>query len=570
MPALNWIGKEAVVNHHQHLPFNLLVDVPELSCGDPGSGNLIVEGDNLIALKALLPYYCGQIKCIYIDPPYNTGNENWVYNDNVNSPLIREWLGKVVGGEGETLDRHDRWLCMMYPRLALLSQFLAPDGVMFVSIDDVELPFLRILMDELFPHSKAKNRLACFVWETSGNFDNQAKVKNAHEYILAYSRRFEEFPAPPVIDMSIRKSSKLFRPEIRNTIVKNGPKNPVSRVVLPVAFPADFDDGCIASRADKWPHYDTDVVVVDWKLAKAAIAESGWSSKQILEEFIASGFSPVRDTKGQETRFVISRTGAIEAIKTRTKSQSHVISVIREAGTTQSTSEDLLDMGITFEFPKPKELVSYLVSMVADKSAIVLDSFAGTGTTAHAVLELNSRDGGNRRFILVQLRHENEEQRDSGYNLCEQLTAKRVRAAIQGYRRIKGEQVAGLGGGFRYCRLGEPLFDEGGNIRETVSFADLARHVYFTETGEPLPQEKVLNGPFLGACRGIGIYLLYNGILGDKRANGGNVLTRAVLAQLPPYEGQKVVYCAGCLLGRERLQEERIVVRQIPYEIKVS
>ena len=570
MPALNWIGKEAVVNHHQRVPFNLLVDVPELSCGDPGSGNLIVEGDNLIALKALLPYYSGQIKCIYIDPPYNTGNENWVYNDNVNSPLIREWLGKVVGGEGETLDRHDRWLCMMYPRLALLSQFLAPDGVMFVSIDDVELPFLRILMDELFPHSQAKNRLACFVWETSGNFDNQAKVKNAHEYILAYSRRFEEFPAPPVIDMSIGKSSKLFRPEIRNTIVKNGPKNPVSRIVLPVGFPADFNDGRIASRADKWPHYDTNIVIVDWKLAEAVIAESGWSSKQILEEFIASGFSPVGDTKGQETRFVISRTGAIEAIKTRTKSQSHVISVIREVGTTQSTSEKLLDMGITFAFPKPIELISYLVSMIADKSAIVLDSFAGTGTTAHAVLELNSRDGGNRRFILVQLRHENEEQRDSGYNLCEQLTAKRVRAAVQGYSKIKGGQVAGLGGGFRYCQLGEPLFDEDGNIRETVSFADLARHVYFTETGQPLPQEKVLNSPFLGACRGVGIYLLYNGILGDKRANGGNVLTRAVLAQLPPYEGQKVIYCAGCLLGRERLHEERVIVRQIPYEIKVS
>src|SRR3989338_10282620 len=138
LPTLNWIGKEAVVNHHQLVPFHLLKDVPELACGNPGEGNLIVQGDNLVALKALLPYYAGQVKCIYIDPPYNTGNESWVYNDNVSSPLIREWLGKVVGKEGETLDRHDRWLCMMYPRLVLLRQFLREDGVILVSLDDVE------------------------------------------------------------------------------------------------------------------------------------------------------------------------------------------------------------------------------------------------------------------------------------------------------------------------------------------------------------------------------------------------------------------------------------------------
>ena len=138
LPTLNWIGKEAVVNHHQQVPFHLLKDVPELSCGEPGSGNLIVQGDNLVALKALLPYYAGQVKCIYIDPPYNTGNEGWVYNDNVNSPEIREWLGKTVGKEGEDLSRHDKWLCMMYPRLALLREFLWQDGAIFISIDDNE------------------------------------------------------------------------------------------------------------------------------------------------------------------------------------------------------------------------------------------------------------------------------------------------------------------------------------------------------------------------------------------------------------------------------------------------
>ena len=458
----------------------------------------------------------------------------------------------------------------MYPRLQLLKQFLAPDGVMFVSIDDIELPFLRILMDDLFPHPQAKNRLACFVWETDGNFDNQAKVKNAHEYILAYSKCFEEFPAPPVIDLSVGKNSKLFRAEIRNTIVKNGPKNPVSPIVLPAGFPADFQEGCVPGRTDKWPHYDRDLVIRDGKVTKSITAESGWSSKSICEEFIASGFHPVLDSKGQKTRFVLTATGAIEAIKMRSESQSHVISVIREVGSTQNTSELLADMGIKFTFPKPVGLIAYLVSMIADKSALVLDSFAGSGTTAHAVLQLNKQDGGNRRFILVQLPYESEEQKDGGFNLCDQLTAKRVRAVAQGYANSKSERVEGLGGGFRYCELGEPLFDEGGKIRETVSFGDLARHVYFTETGEPLPRERVTKSPFIGECRGVGIYLLFNGILGDKSVQGGNVLTRSVLAKLPKFDGQKVIYCAGCLLGKDRLQAERILIRQTPYEIKVS
>lgn len=172
MPTLNWIGKEAVVNHHQQVPFHLLKDVPDLACGDPGSGNLIVQGDNLIALKALLPYYAGQVKCIYIDPPYNTGNENWVYNDNVNSPILREWLGKVVGGEGETLDRHDRWLCMMYPRLSLLQHFMREDGVVIVSIDDFESYRLRCLMDEVFGSS---NFIAQLVWDKTRK--NDAKLE---------------------------------------------------------------------------------------------------------------------------------------------------------------------------------------------------------------------------------------------------------------------------------------------------------------------------------------------------------------------------------------------------------
>jgi adenine-specific DNA-methyltransferase len=161
MPTLDWIGKDAVLRHHEDVPFHLLQDVPALSCGED-RGNLIVEGDNLLALKALLPHYAGQVKCIYIDPPYNTGNEGWVYNDNVNSPEMKQWLGKVVGKEAEDLSRHDKWLCMMYPRLVLLKKFLRHDGAIFVSIDDNEVASLRMLMDEVF---EARNFVATVLWQ---------------------------------------------------------------------------------------------------------------------------------------------------------------------------------------------------------------------------------------------------------------------------------------------------------------------------------------------------------------------------------------------------------------------
>ena len=404
MPRLEWDGKKAVENYHLQVPYHVLSEEAELSAGgEAGAGNLLVQGDNLVALKALLPYYRGQVKCIYIDPPYNTGNEGWVYNDNVNSPVIREWLGKAVGKEAEDFSRHDKWLCMMYPRLKLAREFLAKDGVLFVSIDDTELPHLRIILDEFFPHAEAKNRLACFAWQTEGNFDNQAKIKISHEYVLAYSRSFEDFPAPAVIDLAVSKSSKLYRSAIRNTIVKNGPKNPVSELRLPVGFPASVEHCMIPARADKWPHYDRDICIKDYKLQDEVVARSGWSSKEIAQDFISVNFRPVLDSKGQQTTFVITHTGAIEAIKERSENQSHVVSVLRGAGSTQQASQHLSEMGIEFDYPKPISLIMYLLAMVRDKSSIVLDFFAGSGTTGNAVLQLNRDDGGNRKFILVEM-----------------------------------------------------------------------------------------------------------------------------------------------------------------------
>ena len=174
------------MNHHHAVPFQLLRDVPSLASGEPGSGNLIVQGDNLTALKALLPYYAGQVKCIYIDPPYNTGNEGWAYNDNVNSPEIRRWIGQVVGKEGETLDRHDRWLSMMYPRLALLRQFLREDGLLFVSIGTDEVGHLGVLMDEVLGRS---NRVAVAAWETAYTANQTAKhISETTDFVYIFAK----------------------------------------------------------------------------------------------------------------------------------------------------------------------------------------------------------------------------------------------------------------------------------------------------------------------------------------------------------------------------------------------
>ena len=185
MAHLTWIGKDAVVRHHREVPFRLLKADRSLSHGDPESGNLLVQGDNLVALKALLPYYAEQVKCIYIDPPYNTGNEKWVYNDNVNSPEIKRWLGDVVGREAEDLTRHDKWLCMIYPRLQVLRDFLRPDGAIFVSIDDNEVTALKMVMDEVFG---PRNFIGILTWQKRVSPANDALYFSSdHEYIVVYA-----------------------------------------------------------------------------------------------------------------------------------------------------------------------------------------------------------------------------------------------------------------------------------------------------------------------------------------------------------------------------------------------
>jgi len=554
MPTLNWIGKEAVINHHRQVPYHLLRCDNSLSVGEPDSGNLLVEGDNLLALKALLPYYAGQVKCIYIDPPYNTGNEKWIYNDNVNSSEMRKWLGKVVGGELEDLSRHDKWLCMMYPRLVLLKDFLREDGVIFISIDDNEVHNLRAILQEVDGLSFA----GTIVWERKRKGSHLSrKLTKKTEYIIICSKQSRD----------VELVGEPVGPDEDFPLIKRTNSVKTLRIPADKLGATKLKEGTYAAgrygRGNTAVELVEPVQVKDGKFLTSVIlrGRSIWTQENLDAELEAGGKC-----------FLRTKNFSLRAIKAAENQGYKGLSSLltKEYGTNEDASTELAaifdtEVNAVFQYSKPTKLVQTLIwaATFDMKDAMVLDSFAGSGTTGQAVLNLNKSDGGNRRFILVEMEQE----------VCRDITAKRLRRVIEGYEKTNGERaekIEGLGGGFRYCSLDKPLFDETGKIGETVKFADLAAHVFFTETGMPIPKRTNGTSPFLGSAKGTGYYLLFNGILGDKTPDGGNVLTGKVLADLPKHKGPKVIFGEGCRLGDAKLRREGITFKQLPYEIKVS
>ncbi|MBG7611051.1 site-specific DNA-methyltransferase [Polaribacter sp. BAL334] len=547
MPTLHWIGKEKVVSHHQDVPYKILdhkygfTDKGEQK-EETKSGNKIIKGDNLEALKSLLPEYEGKVKCIYIDPPYNTGKESWVYNDNVNHPKIKKWLGEVVGKEGDDFTRHDKWLCMMYPRLKLLHKLLSEDGIIFISIDDNEYHNLKYICDIIFSKN---NFITNFTWRTDGNFDNQAKIKINHEYILCYSKNSELFEYPEIIDPNITEDSKLYKTEIKNTIVKNGPKNPISEVVIPVGFPCDIKNGIIKARTNSWPHYQSDAIIKNNKLTNEVIVKSGWSSKGIFEKFIKGKFKTVKDSKNQETSFTISKTGAIESIKSRKKA-SHVVSSLFNMGSTQNMSSALKKMGVDFDYPKSLTLIEYLISIVNGDNFIVLDSFAGSGTTAHAVLNLNKKDDRNRKFISIEM-----------MDYVETITSMRVQKVIKGY-----SDILGTGGEFDFYELGKPIFKDDENLNEEVGEDKIRNYIYYTETKQPLIRPQSKEAKFLlDNYQDTGYYFYYEkDILTTLDNNSLNIISEL--------QEQYIIYADICLLDEAYMLNKNIIFKKIPRDIK--
>lgn len=533
MPTLDWIGKKAVVGHHKQVPFHLLKCNKELSVGEPGSGNLLVQGDNLVALKALLPYYAGKVKCIVIDPPYNTGEQGWAYNDSVNSFEMKNWLGKVVGNETEDLTRHDKWLCMMYPRMQLLVQFLRSDGFLFVCLDDVEIARFRLMMEEILP---LKNYISTLIWKSRRNLDNRSlhNVSSDHEYVVAYrmgdnafrgqEKDMEKYSNPDddprgpwMSDNLVGLATKDRRPNLHYDLI-----NPVTGDIYPC-----HQKGWRYSQETMGQKIKENRIL--WPASKAGRPRHKKFAADLQSEF--AGFSSFID-----------------------------------CGNTNEGTEEVSRImgGEQFIFPKPRTLIQILLQQSTSGNDLILDSFGGTGTTAHAVIAQNVIDGGNRRFILVEMDE----------NICKSVTSERLKRVISGYGYInnsgKDIKVEGIESGFRFCELGETLFDADGQIRSSVTFKDLAHHVFFIATGEPLPKATKSKTPFLGASNGVAVYLLYNGILEDKAVKGGNVLTREILDSLAPHEGTRIIYGNGCRISPARLKRENIIFRQVPYEVRVS
>jgi adenine-specific DNA-methyltransferase len=408
MPTLHWIGKEKVVKHHHEVPFKTLrreytFTAPE---GTPpnSTGNRIIHGDNLEALKALLPEFEGRVKCIYIDPPYNTGNEGWVYNDNVNEPRILKWLGQVVGKEGEDLSRHDKWLCMMYPRLKLLHRMLTYDGLMLISIDDYEYHFLRTIMDEI---CGAQRWIGTLIWKRRQATDSRNKngVSADHEYVLVYGKGDSSRFVGQAKDLT-----KYTNPD-------NDPRGP---------WMSDNLTGLAGPQERPNLHYD--VVNPDNGKKYPPHPTRGWIyGKDRMEALIQDGrlLWPKSDSgRPRLKRFIFDS-------KSETTGFSTLLNAAANIEGTKILNEMLGEK--VFAFPKPPGFVDQLIQQVSNKDSIILDSFAGSGTTAHAVLKLNAEDGGNRRFILVEM-----------LDYAETITAERVRRVIGGYG--EGEKtVAGLG-----------------------------------------------------------------------------------------------------------------------------
>lgn len=598
MPVLNWIGKEAVVKHHKEVPFRLLEPVPDLSCGVADSGNLIVQGDNLHALKALLPRYAGQVKCIYIDPPYNTGNEGWAYNDNVNSPEIRKWLGEVVGKEGETLDRHDRWLCMMYPRLLLLKQFLRDDGAIFISIDDNEVASLRLLMDEIFG---SKNFVATIAWQKIYTIKNSAKhFSEMHDYIVVYAPRKDSWtrklqPRSSSAEEDYSNPDDDFRGVWTSNALQS--RNFYSKGTYKIQCPGGrIIDG--PPRGTFWRMEENKLWELD-RDNRVWWGKSGNNSPRI-KKFLEEAKDGVVPSTWWEHRFAGTNSGAKTELRDILGDQD----------------EEL------FNTPKPWQLIQRILQIASDKDSIIMDSFAGAGATGQAVIQQNVRDQGSRKFILVEIKAD----------VAQYGTSNRLRKVIQGYpfrgtsreelyrkkldlrslqdseqiiedikaleereidnftnlkKEVKdgdlvvtGENIIedfkeGLGGGFQYYRLSaEPLFEAGGPIRSDVTFAQLAEFVWFMETGAGRSSEEIGTSAYLGTYKNCAVFLLYNGILKDKTDIGGNVLNSRTLEylekELPGFEGERVVYGARSRFDKAKLANLGITFHQLPYDLAVK
>ena len=493
MPVLDFKGKDTVYSHHSGVPFcSLEIDEkkslssPAGQAGQKGvwgapsldDDNLIIHGDNLHALKALLPRYAGKIKCIYIDPPYNTGNEGWKYNDNVNSPFIKEWLNKEIGTDD--LERHDKWLCMMWPRLHLLKELLSDDGVIFISIDDNEQHHLRMIMDEVFGE---QNFSTNFIWEKKKKPSFLHKnIGEITDLIVCYLKNKEHtFP------FSIEKTTEGKKYPLNNAgnteTILTFPKKSVQFSCIDQELqPQDMSEGEIKTKL-------MDRLVIQGGTNQSEFRLKGeWRySQQKINKIISDG-DEIRISQVPFRPNHIKKGGKIKKMK-NLLSLNHYGMPTNEDATKEIIN--IFNGNVAFKNSKPSKLISALIKAVTynDKNSIILDSFAGSGTTAHAVLDLNKEDGGNRKFILVECE-----------DYADNITAERVRRVIKGVPTAKQENLKkGLGGCFTYLTLGRAINEE--NLikgKSLPSYKTLSDYVYYTATGQTLSKVRENEDFYIG------------------------------------------------------------------------
>jgi len=537
MAILNFKGKPFVQNYHLTVKYHELIPKRAESLTEKVSlqDNLIIHGDNLKALKALLPTFSSKLKCIYIDPPYNTGNEKWVYNDNVNSPMMQEWLGKVV--DSEDLTRHDKWLCMMTPRLKLLRELLRDDGVIFVSIDDNEQHHLRMLMDSVFGE---QNFITNIVWQKKYSPQNDAKYfSDMHDFIVVYAKRRNTNGSD-----SGWQRNLLPRREEQNARYKNpddDPRGPWK--------PADFSVKTYSEA------YDYPITTPSGRIVNPPRGRSWATGEETFEAW------------RKDSRIWFGKNGNnVPSVKIfLSEVQEGVVPLTlwlrTEVGDNELGKKEIKtifgDVKLPFDTPKPSALVKRIIELSTDRDSIVLDSFAGSGTTAHAVLAVNKEDEGNRRFILVECE-----------DYAEEITAERVRRVIQGAPNAKDENLRhGLGGSFSYFELGKPIEMEsilsGKNL---PLYHELARYVFYTATGEEFDEGTVdENRNFIGESKEYEVYLFYKPDI-EYLKNTALTLDRA--KGLGPDKGKKrLVFAPTKYLDQEHLVELKIDFAQLPFEI---
>ena len=543
LPSLHWLGKDAVLNHHLDVPYKTLELKDSFNCEKGASENKIIHGDNLEALKALMPEYEGKVKCIYIDPPYNTGNENWVYNDNVNSPKIRKWLGQVVGKEAEDLTRHDKWLCMMYPRLKLLHKLLREDGAIFISIDDNEQANLKLMCDEIFG---AGNFVGSFIWvrKKKGSFLS-SKIRKMTEYILCYQKT----------DCGLSLYGENAYSDKWQPIVKR--TNALKTLVFPQkCIESKLKDGFYEKgfRGNEGTGitFENSFNVENGFVKDSLVCKGHFTwSQDFLSNEIQNG---TRISLSSQFGFNVLRYNQDEKIK----SPSTLINSENGVGTNEDASANLQEifgsaLNEVFSYSKPFSLLEYVIKMLLwnDKDSIILDSFAGSGTTAHAVLNLNKQDGGNRKFILVEME-----------DYANNITAERVRRVINGYGEGKNA-VEGTGGDFNYYELGaEMLLD--GSLNEEQPLENIRNYIYYTETNSVIDSADIAkngNEFFLGNHDNAAYYLFY-------KKSEITTLDFEFLGTISQKAERYVIYADNCVLPKDFLFKNNIVFKKIPRDVR--